>query len=470
MHPDPLSLTTMSLLAIGEWFSSEHPELAQRSPIACDAIERNGGEDVSRAAECGDGERAVASWPAERSRPTIDDVARGWANRDRQALAAAHRVLAMLATWTEAWLSQDGQDRCALEYASSPSGPTTAPPISVQTQSRLCLGHDGADDHAQAEMQIALAGMWRAIGDPLRGAVVDLLLAAADAASTEKQSGNRPRAETAQGDRAILLSRLPAATPAAVSILTLGRFELSRDGIPVDRPDWQSKKARDLLKLVVARRGRPATREWLMEALWPGQDPVPLSNRLSVALSTLRGVLDPEHRFAPDYFLAANAETIRLRVEHLDVDIERFLADGQSALESTRDGGLDAARARLEEAEAVYLGDFLEEDLYEDWAVPLREEARSLYTSVVAALADLAHTTGRHHAAIRYRRRALERDRWDEGAHLGLIAALVSARRHGEARGAYRDYVKRMQEIGVEPTPLANVSADPRVRANSAAA
>ena len=42
MHPDPLSLTTMSLLAIGEWFSSEHPELAQRSPIACDAIERKG--------------------------------------------------------------------------------------------------------------------------------------------------------------------------------------------------------------------------------------------------------------------------------------------------------------------------------------------------------------------------------------------------------------------------------------------
>jgi len=26
----------MSLLAIGEWFSSEHPELAQRSPIACE--------------------------------------------------------------------------------------------------------------------------------------------------------------------------------------------------------------------------------------------------------------------------------------------------------------------------------------------------------------------------------------------------------------------------------------------------
>ena len=56
---------------------------------------------------------------------------------------------------------------------------------------------------------------------------------------------------------------------------------------------WQSRKARDLLKLLVARRGHPMTREAAAEAMWPGEDPEPLGNRLSVALSTIRKVLDP---------------------------------------------------------------------------------------------------------------------------------------------------------------------------------
>jgi hypothetical protein len=42
LYPDPLSLSAMSLLAIGESFYSEHPKLAQRAPIAHDAIERQG--------------------------------------------------------------------------------------------------------------------------------------------------------------------------------------------------------------------------------------------------------------------------------------------------------------------------------------------------------------------------------------------------------------------------------------------
>lgn len=147
----------------------------------------------------------------------------------------------------------------------------------------------------------------------------------------------------------------PAEAPASrLSISTLGLFALARDGSPVGRREWQSKKARDLLKLLITRRGRPAPRDWLMEALWPGQDPGLLSNRLSVALSTLRAVLDPGHRFAPDYFLAATAGTVALRLDRVEVDVERFLAEGRSVLGLVRDGDLDAARPRLEVAEAAY--------------------------------------------------------------------------------------------------------------------
>lgn len=102
--------------------------------------------------------------------------------------------------------------------------------------------------------------------------------------------------------------------------------------------------------------------------------------------------------------------------------------------------------------------------------MPLREDARSLYVSVLGGLAEIAQAAGRHDAAICYRLRVLQRDQWDEGAHLGLIAALVAAGRHREARRAHCDYARRMREIGVDPAPFAGVNEDRGARPRSAAA
>jgi DNA-binding SARP family transcriptional activator len=48
----------------------------------------------------------------------------------------------------------------------------------------------------------------------------------------------------------------------------------------------------------------------------------------------------------------------------------------------------------------------------------------------------------------------LERDAYDEEAHLGLVATLVAAGRHGEARRRYRIYGEQMGELGVEAAPF----------------
>jgi DNA-binding SARP family transcriptional activator len=247
---------------------------------------------------------------------------------------------------------------------------------------------------------------------------------------------------------------VPFVQHAPVTVSTLGRFGVARAGLPVGRGEWQSKKARDLLKILVARRGRPVPRDVLMETLWPDQDPRRVSNRLSVAFSTLRAVLDPERRYPPDHFLVTTGDTIALQPANVDVDLEVFLRHAEEGLDLYGRGLAQEARPLLEAAEAAYVGDFLEEDLYEDWAAPVREEARGVYLTVVDALADLAEAAGERDAAIRYRRRILERDPYDESAHLGIVTALANAGRHGEARRMYSDYVVRMDEIGVEAAPF----------------
>ena len=52
--------------------------------------------------------------------------------------------------------------------------------------------------------------------------------------------------------------------------------------------------------------------------------------------------------------------------------------------------------------------------------------------------------------AIRMWLRILDRDPFDEGAHLELVRVLIRAGRHGEARRRYGVYSDRMAEIGVE--------------------
>ena len=306
------------------------------------------------------------------------------------------------------------------------------------------------------------AEIWRGVGNPLEEAI-----AAVVAATLVGGPDARTRLERGRRRLAAFGVRLPAAAQAAgplhllageqrapLAIQALGGFRVLRDGRAVPASEWQSKKARDLLKLLVARRGRLAPRELLMEVLWPDEHPEKVANRLSVALTTVRAVLDPDRALPQDHFVFADRETVALEPDRVDVDVERFLADGSAALELVRSGSAEEALALLRDAEASYSGDFLEENLYDDWAVALREEARAAYLSVCRELARLAVGRGDHDAAGRYLLRIIERDPYEERAHLGLVSVLARAGRHGEARRAYRIYRGRMEELDVEPEPF----------------
>jgi DNA-binding SARP family transcriptional activator len=299
----------------------------------------------------------------------------------------------------------------------------------------------------QGALEQAVA-VWRELRNPLGEARAQLSLAralddaelAVAAEAALRELGARPQA-----------TRSDTAPAAALAIETLGGFRVLREGAPVPRSEWRSRKARDLLKILVVRHGRPVQRDALIEALWPGEDPVRCANRLSVALSTLRGVLDPARRFGADQFVASTGGAVALDLDRVAVDLEAFLRAAVDGLALREEGHSAAAHERLLAAEAAYAGDLLEEDLYEDWAVGAREDARDVYVQVARCLAADARDAGDHDGAVRFLLRVLERDAYDEDAHLALAAAYSDAGRHGEARRAFRAYRARMDEIGVEP-------------------
>ena len=300
-------------------------------------------------------------------------------------------------------------------------------------------------------------GIWRDLGDLLRTAQAEVALGHVSgdralvgrAEAVLRDLGVRLHARGAAG----ILSVAGRAEDAPVVVQALGGFRVLLAGQPVTLSAWQSKKARDLLKILVAKRGRPVPREFLMEALWPDEDPARLNNRLSVALTTVRSILDPDRRSPPERYIQADKDSVMLDSQDVEVDVERFRADASRGLR-LQSQDPEAAERFLAAAESAYIGDFLEENAYDDWAAPLREEARATYISVARALAGIAVSRRDHDAAVRYLLRIVERDQYDEEAHLGLVAVLASSGSHGEARRHYRTYRARMEELGVEPAPF----------------
>jgi len=114
------------------------------------------------------------------------------------------------------------------------------------------------------------------------------------------------------------------------------------------------------------------------------------------------------------------------------------------------------AEALLRRARQLYAGDFLEEDLYEEWAVEAREEARSRLLTILRLLARLAAGRGDDESAGQYLGQLLERDPYDEDAWLALIAGQLRLRRHGEARRRYAAYARCMRELEIVPVALAD--------------
>ena len=206
----------------------------------------------------------------------------------------------------------------------------------------------------------------------------------------------------------------PGLAPPALAIHCLGGFAVLRSGEPVGVGEWNSRKARDLVKILISREGRPVHRSVLVEALWPGEDPARTGSRLSVTLSTARAVLDPGKAHLPGWFLAAEGDAVWIDVDHVDVDVLRFGALAAAAEAERQAAPPPPPRRRWPRPRSPTWAAFAED--------PTRT-GRCRCGSGRAALHLVGAHAGRRHghnedtaAAVRCYLRVLEQDPYDEHA------------------------------------------------------
>ena len=215
-----------------------------------------------------------------------------------------------------------------------------------------------------------------------------------------------------------------------VTISTLGRFGVQVDGQEVPTSAWRSRIPRQICKRLVAARGWPVTREELFDLYWPDETDIgKLSARLSVHLSAIRRVLGGG--------VIANRRSVALNLQEVSTDLELLLG-------ATSD----------EQTVAVYTGEFLPEEVDDDWAIGTRNEARATFTAAARRLAAIAGGEGDHNEAAALARRLIEVDRYDETAHQLLVHSLQAGGETAAARHAHQQWARYLSEIEVTVPPF----------------
>jgi predicted ATPase len=155
----------------------------------------------------------------------------------------------------------------------------------------------------------------------------------------------------------------------------LGGFAIVIDGEPAPKTAWRLKKARELVKLLALAPGHRLHREQAMEAFWSDREPAAAANNLHQAVFAARRVL------------GAGAILLRDEVLRLvaDVDVDRL---ERAAADARRAGTPAAYRAAL----ALYGGELLPENRYDDWAVSRRDEVAELAVGLADELSALDST------------------------------------------------------------------------------
>lgn len=222
-------------------------------------------------------------------------------------------------------------------------------------------------------------------------------------------------------------------TPLLV-VYCLGTFQVYQNEQPIE--DWTSSKSKSIFKYLLTHRERPIVKDVLMDLFWPDADPDSARNNLNVAIYNLRQTLrngssDFSHVLFQNDSYQLNPEL------RLWTDYEAFIKSMLTAQAFESQGDLANALRELTSAEAVYQGEFLEEDRYEDWLLPQRQRLQDDYLELLDRLTRIYYERQDLMNCANMCLKMLAMDPCHEEAHRHLMRCYYN---QGQAYLALRQY------------------------------
>lgn len=204
-------------------------------------------------------------------------------------------------------------------------------------------------------------------------------------------------------------------TMAMLQVRLLGGFGVERAGPAGAVSCWQRRSAKTLTKLLAAHPRHVLHREEIIDILWPGADVESALNSFGKALHAARHAFEPElPRRQSSTYLRLQDSMLALDMDHVAIDADRFEQHAQQALRR-RDV------SDLERALAVYNGELLPEDRYEDWCAERRNVLAELHFRVLLTLAAALEERGAYNESAERLREVLQKDQTREEVHRSLM-------------------------------------------------
>lgn len=237
--------------------------------------------------------------------------------------------------------------------------------------------------------------------------------------------------------------------PHSLAVYCLGAFQVYQGERLVE--NWLSRKALSIFKYLILEHPAPVAKEVLMDTFWPDSDAESARRNLHQAIYALRQILREGQQGFHHILFRNDCYSVNPGVE-IWIDYREYEKLVEAGRRLDKAGRLQEAMEQYGSAEGLYQGDFLAEDLYEDWPNLQREQLQNSYFSLVDRLAELYSQAGQYTWAIHLCHKVLAKDRCNEAMHYMLMQCYMAQGQRHLAVRQYQACLRALKEdLGIQP-------------------
>ena len=215
------------------------------------------------------------------------------------------------------------------------------------------------------------------------------------------------------------------------------------------------RRTASLLAFLASRLNHSATKEQVLESLWPNQSPGGAANSLHQTLFYLRREIDPWFNEAHSvHYLVVEPDLVYFDRDLVQVDSSAFLRQAAATLLAGNVGANGIGLLR------DYAGPFAPEFAYEDWSMAWRDRVHATYLQLAQRTSEELVRSGDTQQAIDVIARALVVDPSALDLEASLIIALLESGATAAAAHQYSHFARACEEeLGIEAPPLVDMHA-----------